>query len=120
MSKYELRLRWYITFAVNDCSHDVYTNTIPAHVVADGISMSDNDLVAVLLLFRRGTMKVLPEGGLNAGTILKELLKKRQNNMHCKGALLRMYSHIGHVRQWVASGTVLKWRPCQFVYVLGH
>ena len=79
VSKYELRLRWYITFAVNDCSHDVYTNTIPAHVVADGISMSDNDLVAVLLLFSRGTMKVLPEGGLNAGTILKERLQRRDS-----------------------------------------
>ncbi len=58
----------------------VYNHTyVPAHIVANGIGMSDNDLVAVLLLFRRGTMEVLPEGGLNAGTILEERLQKRHS-----------------------------------------
>ena len=90
----------------------VYNHTyVPAYKIAYHIGMSDNDLVAVLLLFRRGTMEVLPEGGLNSGTILEELLKKRQIT-HTVRSLSYVRSHIGRVGQWVASGTALKLQPC--------
>lgn len=47
----------------------------PAHEIPNYVRMANDQLVAVLLLRRLCPMEVLPESGLDAGTVLEELLK---------------------------------------------
>ena len=39
-------------------------------------------------------MEVLPEGSLNAGTILEELLEDRQHNKHCRAMSLLQWNSV--------------------------
>lgn len=50
----------------------------PAHDVADDIGMADEDLVTVFLLLDICPMDVVPEGGLNPGSIFIILLGAEQ------------------------------------------
>ena len=82
----------------------VYADT-PAHVIAYGIGMSDKDLVAVLLLFGRGTMEVPPKGCLNVRTILEERLQRqdstraKKHTVYCSARPLCTAVHAPYVLQ---------------------
>ena len=84
----------------------VYADT-PAHVIAYGIGMSDKDLVAVLLLFGRGTMEVPPKGCLNVGTILEERLQRqdstraKKHTVYCSARPLCTAVHAPYVLQYM-------------------
>lgn len=58
--------------------HWVASEHKPAHKIADDISMTDDDLVAVLLLLRVRSVDVAAERCLDPGAVLMVLLKPAQ------------------------------------------
>lgn len=53
---------------------------LPTYKVSDNISVTNNDLIAVLCLLNFSPMEKLSEGCLYSRTILKELLKINKRN----------------------------------------
>lgn len=53
---------------------------LPTYKVSNNISMTNNNLIAVLFLLNFSPVEKLSEGCLYSGTILKELLKINRRN----------------------------------------
>lgn len=58
----------------------------PAHDVADDVGVADEDLVTVLLLLGVCPVDVVPEGGLDPGSIFVILLGAGQGTLSMEGA----------------------------------